>query len=338
MAKIRVFVGLDYHRVSVQVCVMNSRGEVLGNRRCENDWKAIRRFAESFGRVAGAALESCSGAAELAEELVERAGWSVDLAHPGYVNRMRQNPDKTDHSDAELLADLRRVGYLPRVWLAPRAVRELRLLVRDRQQLTRQIRAIKLRVGALLREQRIATPPGRRWTVRWINWLRAEKSLSEQGRWVTDRNLHRLEHFVEERKLVEARLSEVTQDDPLVARMLEFAGIGQVTAWTLRAEVGRFDRFASGKQLARFCGLSPRNASSGERQADAGLIRAANGMLRATLIEAAHRLARHETRWNRFAVSMRLRGKPGSVVAAAVANRWIRWLYHHLQPTVPQAA
>jgi len=43
---------------------------------------------------------------------------------------------------------------------------------------------------------------------------------------------------------------------------------------TIRAEIGRFDRFRTGKQMARFCGLSPHNASSGARQADAGLIRA----------------------------------------------------------------
>ena len=70
-----------------------------------------------------------------------------------------------------------------------------------------------------------------------------------------------------------------------------------MTAWTLRAEVGRFDRFRSGKQLARFCGLSPKNASSGQRQADAGLIRAADPQLRTVLIEAAHRLARLDPRW-----------------------------------------
>jgi transposase len=29
---------------------------------------------------------------------------------------------------------------------------------------------------------------------------------------------------------------------------------------------------------------------------------------------------------------MRRRGKPGSVAAAAVANRWVRWLYHQMQP------
>src|SRR5207244_8369659 len=69
---------------------------------------------------------------------------SSDL--PGYVQRMKQNPDKTDCQDAQLLADLERVGYLPRVWLAPRYIRELRHVVRYRLQLTEQRRATKLRL------------------------------------------------------------------------------------------------------------------------------------------------------------------------------------------------
>ena len=40
------------------------------------------------------------------------------------------------------------------------------------------------------------------------------------------------------------------------------------------------NRFASGKQLARYCGLTPCNASIGERQADAGLVKGCNGVLR----------------------------------------------------------
>ena len=85
-----------------------------------------------------AAIESCCGAADLADELIAQAHWSVELAHPGYVARMKQSPDKTDYSDARMLADLERVGYLPRVWLAPEEVRELRRLVRYRQSLTRE--------------------------------------------------------------------------------------------------------------------------------------------------------------------------------------------------------
>jgi transposase len=104
-----------------------------------------------------------------------------------------------------------------------------------------------------------------------------------------------------------------------------------VTAWVLRAEIGRFDRFRTGKQLSRFCGLSPRNASSGQRQADAGLIKAGNKYLRATIIEAAHRLMRYDERWKQLAGVPRLAGKPTCVVAAAVGNRWIRWLFHQIQ-------
>lgn len=93
-----------------------------------------------------------------------------------------------------------------------------------------------------------------------------------------------------------------------------------------------FDRFRSGKQLARFCGLTPRNASSGQRQADAGLVRAGNPQLRTVLVEAAHRLMRYDERWTAFAARLSRRGKPTSVTIAAVANRWMRWLFHQMQP------
>ncbi len=71
-----------------------------------------------------------------------------------------------------MLADLVRVGYLPRVWLAPEDVRQLRTLVRYRQQLVDQRRAVKLRVTALLREARIDGPGLRRWVPlpRWLGF------------------------------------------------------------------------------------------------------------------------------------------------------------------------
>ncbi len=78
---------------------------------CGNSWQAVVEAVKPHGMVARAAIESCSGAADFAEELICHAEWNVDLAHPGYVSRMRLNPDKTDYSDARMLADLERVGY-----------------------------------------------------------------------------------------------------------------------------------------------------------------------------------------------------------------------------------
>lgn len=332
MKRIAVFVGLDYHQDSVQVCIEDVEGRVLGNRRCGNDAAEIVDLAERHGDVVGVAIESCSGAADLADELVIRAGWSVDLAHPGFVSRMKQNPDKTDFTDAHLLADLERVGYLPKVWLAPAEVRELRRLVRYRQQLADERRNLKLRVGALLRDQRARLEGVSRWTKRWQRWVLTTDQLSEQSRWIIERQLKRLVGVLGDIEEVETRLSKLTADDSLVQALQLEPGIGPVTSWTLRAEIGRFDRFRTGKQLARFCGLSPRNASSGARQADAGLIPAGNRQLRAVLVEAAHRLIRFHPRWARFAEERLARGKAKCVVVAAVANRWMRGLFHRMQP------
>lgn len=338
MEKVSVFVGLDYHQASVQVCVMDRRGGVLANRSCANNWRVIASLVGRHGDRVQAAIESCTGAAELADELVHCAGWSVTLAHPGFVRRMKQNPDKSDYTDARMLADLVRVGYLPRVWLAPRETRALRRLVRYRDQLTRERRAAKLRVRALLRDERVGVPGGRgRWSLGWLRWLREEAPLSEQGGWICKRHLARLQALGKEIRVVEARLTSLVEGDPLVARLLTLVGVGPVTAWTLRAEVGCFERFRTGKQLSRFCGLSPRNASSGTRQADAGLVKAGNPQLRAVLIQAAHRLIRYDRRWRELASKMRGAGKPGAVTAAAVANRWMRWLYHQMQPQAQAA-
>lgn len=326
----KIYVGLDYHQDSVQVCVLDPRGGVLRNRKVVNCVAEIVSAVGATDEGVHVAIEACCGSSDLAEELVAKHGWSVELAHPGYVARLKQHPDKTDLTDARLLADLVRVGYLPKVWLAPEWVRELRRLTRYRQQLVNERRNIKLRIGALLREQRIRGPKVGRWTKLWVTWLKTCGELSEQSRWLINRHLSRHAHLCDEVAVVERRLAEVTQDDPLTQHLLQLAGVGLTTACVLRAEIGRFDRFRTGKQLARFCGLSPRNASSGARQADAGLIKAANTHLRVAIIETSHRLIRYDARWRELAQRLRANGKPTSVVAPAVGNRWVRWLFHHI--------
>jgi transposase len=331
MSKVSVFVGLDYHQSSVQVCVLDAQGNPLINATRSNHWREIADVVPRNTRVF-AAIEACCGAADLAEELIHKAGWSVDLAHAGYVARIKQSPDKTDFSDARLLADLERVGYLPKVWLAPENVRELRRLVRYRQQLSQQHRSVKLRVRALLRDQRVRPPAGvNPWTRAWLAWVISCEELGETSRWILQRHLEELKSLKTQLREVEQRLAAQTRNDPVVQALLAEEGVGLITAVTLRAEIGRFDRFRTGKQLARFCSVTPRNASSGTRQADAGLIRAGNPELRRVLIETAHRLAWRSKTWSRFAGRMKERGKSPCVIAAAIANRWIRGLYYDMK-------
>lgn len=330
MSSLPVFVGIDYHPSVVQVCVKDQSGRDIARGRVADSCEAIHAMVARHGVPQRVAIEACCGAADLAEDLTANYGWSVELAHPGYVNRLKQTPDKTDLTDAQLLADLTRVGYLPRVWIAPEPVRELRVLVRHRQGLVKERKNVKLRLRAVLREQRIKEPH-KAWTAPWRGWLATTEEISAQGRWVINDLMAQLDGLVQRIHACERHLEGVTRDDPVVRRLLTEPGVGKITAWTLRAEIGRFDRFVSGKQLSRFCGLSPRNASSGQRQADAGLIKAGNPELRAILVETAHRLARHVPRWRELNRALRSRGKSGSEAAAAIANRWTRGLYHRMK-------
>lgn len=332
MSSLPVFVGLDYHQDSVQVCVLNRQGEKLCNRSVINDARVIHDLVTRHGTPQRVAIEACCGAADLAEELATYRQLPMQLAHPGYVNRMKRSPDKTDLGDAQLLADLVRVNYLPRVWLAPKSIRELRRLVRHRANLVCQRKDTKLRIRGLLRENRLKCSIARAWTKAWYGWLRVEAELSESDRWLVHQLLEQMAFLESQITTAMARIEQVTANDPLVTKLRALFGVGPITAVTLRAEVGRFDRFDTGKQLARFCGVTPRNASSGARQADAGLIKAGNPQIRMVLIELAHRLIRFQhAQWGKLALGMLHRGKPKNVVVAAVANRWVRWLFHELQ-------
>lgn len=246
---------------------------MLVNRKLANDAVGIQLLIRTTFSVeeqqgivdVQAAIESCTGAANLADELINTAGWNVTLAHPGIVSRMKQNPDKSDHTDAFVLANLKRIGYLPKVWLAPEEIRQLRSLVRHRAQLVKQRTRIKLRIRALLREHRVSSPMGvRPWTQVWLAWL-MRVPFNAASAFLREEYLEEIQRLNNKILRLEKKLIAQTADDALVKRLLQMEGIGPITAITMRAEIACFDRFDSGKQLSRYCGVTPRNASSGQK-------------------------------------------------------------------------
>lgn len=110
-SKIAVWVGLDDHQKNTQVCVVNGQGEVLCNRSVPSEIGPIAQAIEHHGLAKVVAIEACTGSAQLAHELIEQAGLAAKLTHPGSVNRMRHNPNKSDLSDARMLAELARIGW-----------------------------------------------------------------------------------------------------------------------------------------------------------------------------------------------------------------------------------
>jgi len=332
MFTVPVFVGLDYHQSTIQVCVMDASGKVLANRACQNRWQAVRDLVAAVGVPVRVAIEACTGASDLAQELVDHAGWSVDLAHTAYVARMKRQPDKTDYSDARMLADLTRVGYLPQVWLPPLYIRDLRRLVSLRNSLVSQRRNLKLRLTSLLRDLRVIIPHAR-WSKPWLEKVQAPDALPPVGKLIAAEILDQLKDVMGRIDRVKDQMEIFTQGDAIVAYLRTLPCVGPVTSWIMRAFIGEITRFKNGKQLAHYCGLSPGNVSSGKRTADSGLVNSGNTLLRATLIELGQRLARTQDRWKAFRQELKARGKPHCVIIAAIANRFIRAAYYSWKQT-----
>jgi transposase len=332
MSIVSCYVGLDYHDETIRVCVLAEDGELMVNRNVGNDPAEVRRLVQlRGGSVRGVAIEACCGSADFAAELIAQTGWSVKLAHPAAVQHLKKNRDKSDHGDAWLLADLLRVNYLPEVWLADSHTRQLRRLVRHRQGLVAERKNIKLRIRSLLREERMPRcSAANAWTKPWMAWI-VTLPLGPESQWVLNQELQRLAQVEEAIRQVDQRFAEATQGDPLVEKLLALPGVALVTAVIFRAMIGRFDRFRNGKQLSRFCGLTPCNASSGKRQADAGLVNEGNELLRAAMIQLAKRLPGHDARWKELHSRLRLT-KPANVATAALANRWLRGVYYQIVP------
>jgi transposase len=326
-------VGIDYHDGGIQICVLSPSGDSLGNSQCENDIDEAISYISRFGKVGAVAIEACTGSANFATKLREKTGWNTKLCHPGYARRMKANPDKTDWADARLLSDLVRVGYLPEVFLAPEEQREWRTLIRYRDSVVRQRRRVKLRIRALLRLHRVKVPAGNgcAWSKKWTDYLKDNLALPEESTWVFTELFDEHEWLTKKIRSSERRIAAKAKPDRTIQKLMTFKGVGLITAVVLRAEVGVFSRFATGKQLARYCGVTPRNASSGERVADSGLVKAGNPLLKTVLMEMSHNIRRYDTRWAMFATKLIARGKPASVVVAAVANRWVRYLFHQMR-------
>ena len=64
----------------------------------------------------------------------------------------------------------------------------------------------------------------------------------------------------------EQQLKRWHADDEVVRKLDEVSGIGLLTASALTAAVGKPERFASGRQLSAWLGMTPNECSSGERR------------------------------------------------------------------------
>ena len=110
-------------------------------------------------------------------------------------------------------------------------------------------------------------------------------------------------------------------------RLASIPGVGPITALTLATEIDP-TAFESGRHLAAWAGLTPREHSTGGKQRLGGISRAGNERLRALFVLGATSVIKVAERpGNKLAnewLLKLLRRRPRKVAAVALANKMVR--------------
>lgn len=129
---------------------------------------------------------------------------------------------------------------------------------------------------------------------------------------------------------LDERLEAICREDERCRRLMALPGIGPVAATALVASVGDARQFGSGRELAAWIGLVPRQYSTGGKSRLGGVGRRANHYLRRLLVHGARavalRLARKtdaRSRW--FQAVIDRRGFNKGVVAMANKTARMAW-------------
>jgi transposase len=222
---------------------------------------------------------------------------------------------KTDRDDALRLAHLEALGQFPAVVVPAKPVREWRALIAHRQALVGQRVAAQNRVRAILVGQGLPAPRGAKaWTAAGLAGIAqfarplAECRPSELWRGMLDLALTEYRQAGELVAQAEAKLDELGKADRRVQLLDTMPGLGPRTAEAVVAHLDDPRRFKSGKQVAAYGGLVPRQYQSGEDDRRGRITKRGPAVLRKLLVQCAWAMLRYN-RWARSVFDRLSRGK-----------------------------
>jgi len=310
-----LYIGLDVHKEFCQACVIDESGRALSNERFSSTNEELDRFLDRF-QDAKFVLES-TGIWEFIYEGIERRGFEAVLAHPLKVRAIAEARVKTDKVDAETLAQLLRADLIPRSWIPPKDIRDLRQLVRQRAYLVRQASRFKNRIHAEIlrrgvrRPENLKTPFAQR-SIRWMRSLDIPTVTS---------CLNCLESVQVQVQEINAQLLvefERRGDAQLIATV---PGIGFYGALLILAEVDDVRRFHHPEKLCAYAGLVPTVSQSASSVKYGSISKDGSAYLRWILTESVHVHTRYEPGSQLSRFHARIAKRRGRRVATVATSR-----------------
>ena len=326
--------GLDLSRRKVDVCLLSEQGEQLGQLVTAPDGDALRSFArrieETYREPVCAVVESMTGA-RFVHDTLEQAGWAVEIADAQKVKGLAPLACKTDRIDSRVLATLSQRDLVPAIWLPDPRVREERELARFRLHLVKHKSALKCRVHSTLINFGRACPVTDLFGVEGRRLL-ARLDVPEPWRGNVAASVELIDDLERQISAVNRRLKAGHADHRYIPLLMSAPGIGWVLAFTIAAEIGEIERFASPEKLAGYTGLCPRVNQSGDKDRRGPLTKHGPTYLRWALLEATMHALKHPAYAQRYQRNKRRLGtqRGAKVAQIDIARRLAHAIWHML--------
>jgi len=287
--------------------------------------------------VSTVVMEACGMAHYWAREL-QKLGHTVVLLPPHQV-RPYVTRNKTDRTDAKGILEAYRNADIRPVPVKSVAQQVLCALHRFRSgwlsARTAQINTVR----GLLRELGLVIPLGAEKVVPQVRILLgdADSGIPDSLRPVLATACDEIEALSDHIKMTERQLEALAEQTPVVQRLRTIPGIGLMIATALVAFLGDIQRFPSGRHLASYLGLTPREFSSGLRRRLGRISKRGDAYIRMLLIHGARSVlchakkAQQHDRLRTWALALEKRTRHNTA-AVALANKlariaWAVWKY-----------
>jgi len=334
-------VGLDLSRRRVDVCVLDSDGEVVTEFGSPPDADGLRVLAAGFDAPVRAVVESMTGA-RFVHDTLESYGWVVEVADAQRVKALAPLTAKTDRIDAQVLADLSYRDLIPAVWLPPPEIRSMRELARFRLHLVKHRTALKNRIHSTLITHGLSVPVSDLFGAAGRQLL-TELDLAPAWRETVAATSEVIDHLDTQIRRAALQLRDAAEDRPEVALLQTAPGIGPILGFTIASEIGDIKRFEAPKNLVGYTGLCPRVYQSGDTDRRGPLTKHGPRWLRWAFIEATIWASRHHTYRERHqAIVKRLGPQRGPKVARVDTARRLTtavwWMLTRNEPFNPRGS